>query len=465
MWELIWHDEFGGPAGERPDPSKWKFDVGGNGWGNNEWQYYTDVAENASLDGHGSLMITALQIPEPAISGLSCWYGPSRYTSARLLTRDLFEFTYGRVEARLKVPCGQGIWSAFWMLGVDINQNPWPDCGEIDIMENIGREPSVIHGTIHGPGYSRQQGVSCPYILPDGKAFKDDFYEFAIEWAPDEIGWYVDGERFFSATPDCLPLGREWVFNHPFFLLLNVAVGGLWPGYPDKSTVFPQKMVIDYVRVYQARKSPQVTTMGKKMNNFRSKGELLSPSLNHQMRGQILQRLVPSNSVGAEIGVHKGRFIRAILDMIKPTKLHLIDPWYLFGKEWQWAQGNRSTMEALIGILRAYEEELINSSVVLHIGYDLDILPTFPDQYFDWVYLDTSHQYEQTKRELELLKLKTKADGIIAGDDWHTDPDNMHHGVCQAVREFVENEPYEIVYADESNKQWAIRRICGFSFD
>jgi hypothetical protein len=221
-------------------------------------------------------------------------------------------------------------------------------------------------------------------------------------------------------------------------------------------------MVIDYVRVYQARKNPQVTqvtTMGKRMNNFRSKSELLSPSLNHQMRGQILQRLVPSNSVGAEIGVHKGRFIRAILDMIKPKKLHLIDPWYLFGKEWQWAQGNRSTMEALIGILRACEEELVNGSIVLHIGYDVDILPMFHDQYFDWVYLDTSHQYEQTKRELELLKLKVKADGVIAGDDWHIDPNYMHHGVCQAVREFVEKEPYEIIYANDKDKQWAIRRI------
>jgi len=196
-WELIWHDEFDGPAGERPDPQKWKFDIGGNGWGNNEWQYYTDVAENASLDGYGSLVITVLQTPGSAIRGLSCWYGPSRYTSARLLTRGLFEFTYGRVEARLKVPYGQGIWSAFWMLGADINQNPWPNCGEIDIMENIGREPGVIYGTIHGPGYSRQQGISCPYILPDGKAFKDDFYEFAIEWVPDEIGWYVRWRTVF----------------------------------------------------------------------------------------------------------------------------------------------------------------------------------------------------------------------------------------------------------------------------
>jgi len=462
MWELIWHDEFDGPAGTRPDRQKWTFDVGGNGWGNLEYQYYTDMAENVALDGNGSLVITALMVPNPETSRLECWYGLCRYTSARLLTRGSFEFTYGRVEARLKIPYGQGIWSAFWMLGANIGQNPWPKCGEIDIMENIGREPGVIHGTIHGPGYSRRQGISCPYMLRNGKAFSDDFHKFAIEWEPDVTRWYVDEEQFFGVTPNHLPSGKSWVFDHPFFLLLNVAIGGFWPGYPDESTVFPQKMMIDYVRVYKARKDSEMAIVDKDPNNTQSKSALLSPSLNHQMRGEVLQQLVPENAVGAEIGVHKGQFVRAILDSVKPAKLHLIDPWYLFGKEWEWAKDNRSTMEALIGILRAYEEELINGSIVLHIGYDLDILPTFPNQYFDWVYLDTSHQYEQTKRELGLLKLKTKTDGIIAGDDWHTDPDNMHHGVCQAVRELVENEPYEIVYADENNKQWAIRRICGF---
>lgn len=247
-WTLIWQDEFDGRAGTLPDPERWGYDLGGDGWGNMEHQYYTGEKANAALDGKGALVITASKIADPAKSGLECWYGPCFYTSARLLTKGKFEFTYGRVEARLKIPYGQGMWPAFWMLGNNIDQVSWPQCGEIDIMENIGKEPFIIHGTVHGPGYSGSGGVGKPFVLKDGN-FADDFHVYAVEWEPQEIRWYVDGQQYFTVTP--ADVNGEWVFDHPFFLILNVAVGGRWPGYPDMNTVFPQTMQVDYVRVYQ----------------------------------------------------------------------------------------------------------------------------------------------------------------------------------------------------------------------
>ncbi|MBZ0274683.1 MAG: glycoside hydrolase family 16 protein [Anaerolineae bacterium] len=249
-WQLVWQDEFDGAAGTQPDPEKWGYDLGGQGWGNSEWEYYTDQPENAAMNGEGSLVITASAIPDDT-APVPCWYGPCKFTSARLLTKQKFEFTYGRVEARLKLPYGQGIWPAFWMLGANIGTVGWPQCGEIDIMENIGREPMTIHGTVHGPGYSGAHGIGGPSGLPSGAAFKDDFHVFAVEWEPHEIRWYLDGEQYFQLTPDNLPVGSLWVFDHPFFIIMNVAVGGGWPGYPDDTTTFPQQMQVDYVRVYQ----------------------------------------------------------------------------------------------------------------------------------------------------------------------------------------------------------------------
>ena len=252
-WQLLWSEEFDGPAGTLPDPNKWKFDLGGRGWGNQEWEYYTNKPENVSLDGQGTLLLTALQVAEDDTRGLACWYGPCRFTSARILTQDRFEFTYGRVEARLKIPYGQGIWPAFWMLGADIMSQGWPNCGEIDIMENIGREPDTVHGTVHGPGYSGANGISGSFQLPNGQRLSDDFHLFAIEWEPEMIRWTIDDIPYFTLTPDSLPAGQQWVFDHSFFLILNVAVGGTWPGYPDDTTTFPQSMAVDYVRVYQWR--------------------------------------------------------------------------------------------------------------------------------------------------------------------------------------------------------------------
>ncbi|TDO52222.1 beta-glucanase (GH16 family) [Kribbella sp. VKM Ac-2527] len=237
---VIWEDNFDGPAGQAPDQNKWRYDIGGSGWGNNERQYYTNSTRNSALDGGGNLVITARR----ESGGFQCHYGTCEYTSARLLTAQTFTQTYGRFEARIKIPRTQGIWPAFWMLG----GGNWPNDGEIDIMENIGREPSTVHGTIHGPGYSGGAGIGASYTLPGGQQFADAFHTFTVDWAPDSITWYMDGIQYQRRTPADLG-GNTWVFNHPFFMIMNVAVGGNWPGYPDGTTVLPQTMTIDYVRV------------------------------------------------------------------------------------------------------------------------------------------------------------------------------------------------------------------------
>lgn len=247
-WTLTWSDEFNGPAGASFDRTKWVADTGGQGWGNQEREFYTTRAENIALDGAGHLVITAEA--EPATTNYQCWYGRCGYTSARIRTQGLFSQAYGRFEARIRIPRGQGLWPAFWMLGDNITSVGWPQSGEIDIMENIGREPTVVHGTMHGPGYSGAKGIGGPDSLSSG-AFADDFHVYAVEWSPGEVTWLVDGHEYFRTTPASLPAGTTWVYDHPFFLILNVAVGGGWPGDPDATTVFPQRMVVDYVRAYR----------------------------------------------------------------------------------------------------------------------------------------------------------------------------------------------------------------------
>jgi beta-glucanase (GH16 family) len=247
-WKLVWSDEFDGPAGASFDHTKWTAETGGSGWGNQEREFYTTRAENVSLDGSGHLVITA--IAEPPNTTDTCWYGVCRYTSARIKTQGLFSQTYGRFEARIRIPRGQGMWPAFWMLGDNIGTVGWPSSGEIDIMENIGREPATVHGTMHGPGYSGANGIGGPYSLTTG-AFADDYHLYAIEWLPGQITWSVDGNSYFATTPSSLPSGAKWVYDHPFFLLLNLAVGGAWPNDPDATTIFPQQMIVDYVRVYK----------------------------------------------------------------------------------------------------------------------------------------------------------------------------------------------------------------------
>jgi beta-glucanase (GH16 family) len=244
-WNLVWSDEFNGSNGSAPDSTKWTFDTGGNGWGNNELEYYTNRTQNASVQD-GNLVIQALKETYTGNDGVT-----RNYTSARLKTQGLFQQAYGRFEARIKIPYGQGMWPAFWMLGNNIDQVGWPQCGEIDIFENIGKEPSVIYGSIHGPGYTGATGVSNSYTLPNGAPFSDDFHIFAVEWEPTVVRFYVDSNLYATDTPSSLPAGATWVFDHPFFIILNVAVGGDWPGPPDSTTGFPQQMLVDYVRVYQ----------------------------------------------------------------------------------------------------------------------------------------------------------------------------------------------------------------------
>lgn len=245
VWSLVWDEEFNGTDGSGVDPSKWTAETGGNGWGNNELETYTSSTKNASLS-NGTLVIKAIKETIKGTDGIT-----RDYTSARLKTQAKFELAYGRFEARARIPYGQGLWPAFWMLGNDISTSGWPTCGEIDIMENIGREPSTVHGTMHGPGYSGASGIGAAYSLPAGKNFSDDFHTFAVEWEPNVARFYVDGILYQTRTPADLPTGAKWVFDHPFFILLNVAVGGFWPGSPDQTTIFPQTMQVDYVRVYQ----------------------------------------------------------------------------------------------------------------------------------------------------------------------------------------------------------------------
>jgi beta-glucanase (GH16 family) len=239
-WQLSWSDEFDGDG--PPDPGKWVHDLGGNGWGNNELQTYTDRAENAVRRG-GMLVITARQETFRGSDGTE-----RPYTSARLKTLGTFSQAYGKFEARMKIPRGQGIWPAFWMLGDQITTAGWPACGEIDIMENIGKEPNTVHGTIHGPGYSGGQAIGAAF---GGPVFADAFHVFTIEWEPNVLRWYVDGTLYQTRTPSDLPAGAQWVFDWPHFLLLNVAVGGNWPGNPDATTTFPQELAVDWVRVYK----------------------------------------------------------------------------------------------------------------------------------------------------------------------------------------------------------------------
>lgn len=233
-WALDWHDEFDGTALDR---GKWVPEPGGQDNGNNEKQFYTERPENLRvLDG-----MLVLEARREA-------YGGKEFTSARIKTAGLQERTYGRYEARIKIPRGQGIWPAFWMLGADIRTVGWPRCGEIDIMENIGKEPNLVHGTLHGPGYSGEHAFGAPIALEAG-AYADDFHVYAVEWEPKRIRWYRDGILYHTATPGTVK--GEWVFEHPFYVILNLAVGGYWPGYPDETTVLPQRMLVDWVRVYK----------------------------------------------------------------------------------------------------------------------------------------------------------------------------------------------------------------------
>ncbi len=242
-WKLTWSDEFNGPDGSAVDPTKWKHDTGGTGWGNNELEYYTDGTQNAVVQG-GNLVITATK---DGASQYKCSYGTCTYTSSRLLTKGLFAQQYGRFEARAQMPTGKGLWPAIWALGDNIDTVSWPACGEIDFMETIGTDISTNHGSLHMPA---SYGPSGTYKLPNGASYADAFHTFAFEWEPTAVRFYVD-DVLYETQKSTVPGGDTWEFDHPFFLLINVAVGGQWPGSPDSTTTFPQTLKVDYVRVYQ----------------------------------------------------------------------------------------------------------------------------------------------------------------------------------------------------------------------
>ena len=235
-YSLVWNDEF---TDDEIDLTRYRHEMGDHGWGNEELQNYTSSSANSYMED-GKLIIEAIE------------ERPGRYTSARIVTQDKFEFAFGRVDIRAKVPTSQGIWPALWMLGSNFPEVGWPACGEIDIMELVGFEPNTVHGTAHygnqGQGFSINQGAGK--TLPPGEIYSDEFHVFSIEWQEDRIDWFMDDERFFTLTRNSV--GSEiWRFNHEFFFIMNVAVGGRWPGNPDGTTTFPQQMVIDYIRVFQ----------------------------------------------------------------------------------------------------------------------------------------------------------------------------------------------------------------------
>lgn len=241
-WRLVWQDEFDGPAGKSPDPNKWTAEIGGHGWGNGELQYYTDRPDNVALDGAGNLAIIARREA----------FGGKDYTSARIITRDHYQRAYGRFEARMKLPTGQGIWPAFWLLGGDYETAIWPECGEIDVMEQRGQAPEVVYGSLHGPGYSGGDSLTGAHVVTGGHPVSE-YHVYAIEWRPGRVDWFVDGVHYYSRTTSDIPEWGRWVYDHPFFMILNVAVGGHFVGPPSGGTPFPQTLLVDYVRVYEAK--------------------------------------------------------------------------------------------------------------------------------------------------------------------------------------------------------------------
>jgi beta-glucanase (GH16 family) len=239
-WKLVWSDEFEGKAGQAPESGTWRHDVSGDGFGNNQLEFDTDRTDNAALDGQGHLAIVAKREQ----------FQGNAYTSARLNTSGHFTHGYGRFEARLQVPTGRGVWPAFWLLGNNIGDIGWPDCGELDIMEHNGGVPGEIRGSAHGPGYSGGANVGKVYQVPGGN-LERGFHVYGIEWDPDKVVWFVDDVPYLTVTPDDIPGGTRWVYDHDFFVILNVAIGGGFVDPPDDSTPLPQSMLVDYVRVFE----------------------------------------------------------------------------------------------------------------------------------------------------------------------------------------------------------------------
>lgn len=249
-WTQTWSDEFEGPAGAI-NTTTWQYDTGDGcsagicGWGNNEKQYYTSSAENISLNGQGQLQIVARRAP----AGLTCHYGPCLYTSAKITTRGTMLVAPGRVEARIKLPAGQGLWSAFWMLGQGHPTVPWPACGELDVMEHKGSQPNTTSSAIHGPGYSGQTPFAHAHVLGSGTV-TDEFHRFAVEWDSLHVRFFVDDDMHYLITRGAVEHYGQSVLNQSFYLILNLAVGGGFDGDPRSDAIFPATMLVDYVRVF-----------------------------------------------------------------------------------------------------------------------------------------------------------------------------------------------------------------------
>ena len=249
---LVWSDEFNGAtAPSAPNPANWTYDTGGGGWGNNELETYCAYGSNAApcststpnayVGTDGYLHIVAVKNAQ------------GQYTSARITTQGLQSFQYGRIEASIQIPQGQGLWPAFWMLGDNINTVPWPGCGEMDIMENIGSQPTINTGSIHGTGFTGTM-IGTQYVLPNGADFSSGFHTFGIIWSPQIVQYYVDSPSniYATYTPSSLPSGAVWPFDSgKFFFIINLAVGGNYPGSPNANTAFPAEVLVDYVRVWQ----------------------------------------------------------------------------------------------------------------------------------------------------------------------------------------------------------------------
>lgn len=337
-WKLVWSDEFNGAAGSPPNPANWNYDLGGGGWGNAEAETYTNSPNNVFQDGKGNLVIRAIRDAN------------GNYTSARLQTgspgasthtTDL-SWQFGRIEARMKLPFGKGVWPAFWMLGENIGTVGWPTSGETDIMENFGtfnNNLSINNGTIHGPGYANT-GIGKSYRLPLGQTVSDDYHLYAIEWSQDLIQFFVDGALYETVTPSSLPAGTQWVFNNPFFILLNLAIGGpgTFLGTPDPNAPFPnQDMLVDYVRVYQSTTvtpATPVITPGRIVNgasylgtmapgslatvygnNFADAEHLISPAAGESF---------PTSVAGVSVQVNG---VNAALVYVSPAQINFQIPW------------------------------------------------------------------------------------------------------------------------------------------
>lgn len=247
-WQLVWSDEF--DYSGLPDPSRWGYDVGGHGWGNKELQNYTDKRkENARVE-NGMLIIEARRDGDEK----------NPYTSARLVSKGKGDWTYGRFEVKAKLPSGRGTWPAIWMLPTQRSYGAgyWPDNGEIDIMEHVGHDPDVVHGSAHTKAYHHSISTQKSGNTKVESA-RSEFNVYAVEWTPQEIKWYVNDRHYFTFANERLsnPAAdyKQWPFDKPFHLLLNVAVGGMWGGAQGvDDSIWPQRMEIDYVRVYQKRR-------------------------------------------------------------------------------------------------------------------------------------------------------------------------------------------------------------------